>query len=680
MSDQADALIKRTCDLAGVATQWFDIFGKRHEIAQEDLRQVLAALGLGAEHDAEFSDRIAQLEQEARAAPPLITAELSQTVFVPSQSGSWRIHFEDGGGIEGTIQDHDGGCLIMAPDRPGYHRLEIGDHQMTLAVAPRRCFTVADALGHDDARAWGLAVQLYSLRRQGDGGVGDYAALAGFAREAAGQGAAALAISPVHAQFSADPDRFSPYAPSSRLMLNALHIAADDPGREAQRLAALDLVDWPAVSRDRLSRLRRRFEAGVEDGFHRWRAEGGDVLAFHALFEALHQHMFGTDPTRWHWRDWPEAFSRPDASGIADFSRAHAEEITFHAWLQYRADRELADAQSAARQAGMAIGLISDLAVGADSGGSHCWSQPDQTLRGLCIGAPPDLLQAEGQNWGITAFSARGLRQNGFQGFIEMLSRAMRHAGGVRIDHAMGIARLWVIPEGRTANHGTYLAFPEDDLRRLIKLESLRNRAIVLAEDLGTVPEGFQGRLQQDGIDGMRILQFERDAHRFTPPGQWTRQASAMTSTHDLPPVAGWWAGRDIATQKAVLDTPQDKVDEAETERARDRALLWDAMRESGAASGEAPAPGEAEPVATAAIVHAARSACELLMVPMEDALGLQEQPNLPGTTDEHPNWRRRMTAPIDAVLSEPGVQARLAQLRASRPTPAKGSPSQSLT
>ncbi len=668
MSDPADALIKRACELAGVATEWCDIFGKRHEIARDDLHGVLAALGLGAENDGEFCDRIDQLEQEGRAPPPLITAELSSRVFVPAPPGAWRIHFEDGGGSEGVAEADGTGCLIAAPDRPGYHRLEIDGREITLAVAPRCCFTVSEALGREGARGWGLAVQLYSLRRPGDGGVGDYTALAEFAREAAGHGAQALAISPVHAQFSADPDRFSPYAPSSRLMLNALHVTADHPGAEAARLEALDLVDWPAMSRDRLGRLRRQFAAGAGDEFHAWRADAGELLESHALFEALHQHIWGGDPARWDWRDWPEEYSAPGASGIDEFRRVHQHDIDFHAWLQYRADRELAQAQRAARDGGMPIGLISDLAVGADAGGSHCWSQQGETLRGLSIGAPPDLLQVNGQNWGITAFSARGLRRNGFTGFIEMLSRAMRHAGGVRIDHAMGIARLWIIPEGRTANHGTYLAFPEDDLRRLIKLESVRNRAIVLAEDLGTVPEGFQARLQQDGIDGMRILQFERDDHRFKPPAQWTRRAAAMTSTHDLPTVAGWWAGHDITTRHAVLGLPQDQREEADQERARDRAMLWDAMQESGAASGEAPAPGDTEPVAAAAIAHTARSECELVMVPMEDALALRDQPNLPGTTNEHPNWRRRLAAAVGGVLSESGAQARLARLRALRP------------
>ncbi len=663
-SDDNDSLT-RLCELAGLATSWRDIFGKTHEVAREDLGRVLAALGLDADQPGRQRERIEQLEQEARTPPPLLTTEHSDALHLPVPPARWRIELEGGGSVEGMAEAHGEGSRITAPDRPGYHRLEIGGNQITLAVAPRRCFTVSDAMGSDDARPWGLALQLYSLRRPGDGGVGDYAALAAFAREAAGHGASALAISPVHAQFSADADRFSPYAPSSRVMLNALHIAAEAPGAEAARLEALELIDWPAMARDRLGRLRRAFDddGDRDPAFLAWRAQAGDVVESHTLFEALHADIWGRDRTRWHWQDWPAEFGSRDAAGIAAFSRSHAREIAFHAWLQYQADRELGQAQRAALDAGMAIGLVSDLAVGADAGGSHCWSHQSESLRGLTIGAPPDLLQVNGQNWGISAFSARGLRRNGFGAFIEMLQGAMRHAGGVRIDHGMGIARLWIIPEGDTADHGTYLAFPEDDLRRLIKLESARNRAIVLAEDLGTVPEGFQDRLQQAGIDGMRVLPFERDEHGFTSPQGWTRRASAMTSTHDLPPVAGWWSGHDIAERARIFGTAQDVQDREHAERAADRAALWLAMQRSGAVEGGAPEAGDTEPVVDAAIAHTARSACELVMVPVEDALALIEQPNLPGTTTEHPNWRRRLDTEVGAVLAGRRVQPRLAVL-----------------
>ena len=668
------ALLATLCRHAGLSTRWRDAFGRYHDVTPDDLRAILAALDLDVSSDAQARERIAALQAEAAMPPPTLTGEAGQTLLLPTAPGPWRLEAEDGAVTSGNAAADGGRASLLLPTVPGYYRLEIGGHEITVAVAPERCFTVADALASSGRapRGWGLAQQLYALRRPGDGGVGDFAALAGFVREAASYGAAAVTISPVHAQFSADPDRFSPYAPSSRIMLNALHIApdelGDDPGEEARRLEGLEMVDWPAVGRERLARLRRQFDHGAGDDptFSAWRAAQGETVEAHAVFEALHAHLWRERSGGWHWKDWPAEFGAPGAAGTRAFAQERAAEVAFHAWLQFRADAGLAAAQHAARSAGMAIGLIADLAVGADSGGSHSWSRQGETLVGLTVGAPPDLLQRDGQNWGITAFSARGLRANGYRAFIEMLSGAMRHAGGVRIDHAMGLNRLWIVPEGASAASGAYMQMPEADLIRLTKLLSLRHRAIVLGEDLGTVPEGFPERLQQAGIDGMRVLWFERDDDGFTPPRLWTRQASAMTSTHDLATVAGWWQGVDIAHRLALGGDVADQRKQL-AERADERALLWRAMRASGAADGEQPAAWDAMPVVDAAVAQVAGSACELAMIPTEDAIGLEEQPNIPGTTDEHPNWRRRLREPVGRVLAAESTVRRLRRLEQLR-------------
>ncbi len=666
-----DRLLGTLAERAGVSARWEDAFGKMHAVAPDNLTAVLGALGLDAGSDNDARELIALLEREDAALAPRVTGDAGAELVLPVRPGAWRMQDEHGTAWSGTATARNGQACVVLPDAPGYYRLEIDGQETSVAVAPPRCFGIGDAFAAPEPRAgrrsWGLAQQLYALRRPGDGGVGDFAALAEFVREAAAHGAAAVSISPVHAQFSADPDRFSPYAPSSRIMLNVLHIAADDPGEEAARLETLDLVDWPAVGRDRLSRLRRSFDSGAADGaFAAWREAQGDKLESHALFEALHAHLWREQEGAWHWKDWPEGFRDPHAPGSVAFAAAHPGEIAFHAWLQYRADGELGAAQQAATDAGMAIGLVSDLAVGTDSGGSHSWSRKPETLIGLTVGAPPDLLQRAGQNWGITAFSGRGLRANGFRAFVEMLTGAMRHAGGVRIDHAMGLTRLWVIPEGRSAADGAYLRLPETDLIRLTRLESVRNRAIVLGEDLGTVPAGFQDRLQQAGIDGMRVLWFERDEDGFTPPARWARHASAMTSTHDLPTVAGWWKGHDIGTRRALGGSEADEQREL-ADRATDRDRLWTAMRDSGAASGPVPAVWDAMPVVDAAVAQVGGSACELAMVPTEDVLGLEQQPNVPGTVDEHPNWRRRLHDPVGTVLSGERATLRLRRLEQQR-------------
>ena len=291
----------------------------------------------------------------------------------------------------------------------------------------------------------------------------------------------------MHAQFSADPTRYGPYAPSNRAALNVLHSAAAAPAPDDAAL-----VDWPAAGAARLAALRAEFETfhdrAALDAF---RQQSGVGLARHALFEALAASLSAGNPAALDWRHWPEAYRDPDNAAVARFLDDNAHEVSFHAWAQYRADAGLGAAQQAARAAGMKIGLIADLAVGTDRAGSHSWSRQEEVLRGLEIGAPPDLINREGQSWGITAFSPRGLRNSGFSAFIEMLRHALRHAGGVRIDHVMGLARLWVIPEGFGSAGGAYLKLPVDDLMRLVALESHRHRAVILGEDLGTLPEGY---------------------------------------------------------------------------------------------------------------------------------------------------------------------------------------------
>jgi 4-alpha-glucanotransferase len=668
----SDDTLRQLATEAGLASHWKDAFGKQQDVSAETLRTVLAALGLPAGNDDAIAGSLDRLRSDT-GLPPLLTADAGGTIEVPARAGRYLVKLEDGRTFEGMAGQAPGGATVRAPDEAGYHRLEIDGEECILATAPARCFSLPGALaaaGKQPGRAWGLAAQLYSLRRAGDGGLGDYGGLTELVRAAARHGADAVSISPVHAQFSADPDRFSPYAPSSRVAGNVLHAAVDLSGPDADGLEAADLVDWPRVARLRLAALRTEFDTALETDrlseFDRWRADADEGIELHARFEALHQHQFAGGTGPWNWHDWPQALHDSGSEAVAAFARAHEREVTFHAWLQYRAESGLRAAQQAALDAGMAVGLITDLAVGADLGGSQCWSRQDESLTGLTIGAPPDLLSRDGQNWGITAFSPRGLRRHGFRAFVEMLRTSLRFAGGMRVDHAMGLNRLWVVPDGERSALGTYLTMPETDMLRLVRLESNRHKAIVLGEDLGTVPEGFTDRLQAQGLDGMRVLWFEKDDDtHFRSPSRWTQGASAMTSTHDLATVSGWWRGRDIDWNEKLART--DDIPAARAERAEERGRLWQAMRDSGAASGEAPGEWNGWEIVDAAVTHVGVSACELVMLPLEDALALEEAPNLPGTTDEHPNWRRRLPGHAATMLDEPHVAERLDRLRRAR-------------
>jgi 4-alpha-glucanotransferase len=651
---------------AGIEINWRDVSGIDHIVPDATLRAVLAAIGFAAETERQITESLATLRQETEhKTPPLVTATQGDPISLSGIPGPYRITLESGGILEGLAQ-RDANAVLLAPvQETGYHRLEVGDFTTTLAVAPRRAYTVEDAAA-PATKIWGLTVQLYALRRKHDGGIGDFLALEEFVRHAAQHGADAIAISPVHAQFSADVHRFGPYAPSNRAALNILHIAeksqAPFPPDTEPAPSQPDgdfFVDWPNAAAAKLRALRSEFEH-----FHdyaalaKFRAESGIGLERHAIFEALSNRLSEGNPAALNWRHWPEAYQNPENPAIAHFIRENPREIEFHAWAQYRADQGIAAAQQAARDAGAKIGLIADLAVGTDHSGSASWSRQDEVLKGLEIGAPPDLINREGQKWGITAFSPRGLRNSGFSAFIDMLRHALRHAGGVRIDHVMGLARLWVIPTGFASAQGAYITMPVDDLMRLVTLESQRHKAVILGEDLGTLPHGFGPKLNKAGIAGLRVMWFERDGQHFTAPQNWTPSAIAMTTTHDLPTVAGWWESRDIALREQ-LQMQGDNADE----RAAARHALWSAFQESGATAAPQPPETDGAAVTYAAAAHLGRAACTLALLPIEDALSLTEQPNLPGTQDEHPNWRRRLPGDAQTLFAREDFQARMAIL-----------------
>jgi 4-alpha-glucanotransferase len=441
------------------------------------------------------------------------------------------------------------------------------------------------------------------------------------------------------------------------------------------RLEGEKLIDWPGSSAAKLALLRALFVLFLDgpdaDGplgadFASFRADGGDLLHQHATFEALH-----ADRAPEHdWRRWAVDLRNPDSATVAAFAASRRHEVLFHEFLQWVTDRSLAAAQGRAREAGMRIGLVGDLAVGMDPTGSHAWSRQRDVLPGVAIGAPPDMFNPRGQDWGLTGFSPRALEDSGFAPFIATVRAVLRHAGGLRIDHAMGLSRLWLVPEGADPADGAYLAYPMTDLLRLLALESARHNAIVVGEDLGTVPAGFRETLVQEGVHGMRVMWFERwDDNSFAPASAWDPTALAMTTTHDLPTVAGWWHGTDIAARAACGRLGEGVTAEhASAERDGDRAALWQRFVAEGVAEGEAPSPDTPQRVVDAALAFVARTLSPLCLLPVEDLLGQEEQPNLPGTVDEHPNWRRRMPGPVDVLMQADATAARMASVAAVRP------------
>lgn len=487
------------------------------------------------------------------------------------------------------------------------------------------------------------------------------------------------------AAISALPARDSPYSPSSRRWHNVAYVDPDAvPGAEAgdmrpaegdDALADGPLIDWPTVLPHKLQVLRARFDAwrahggGERGAFRRFRAAGGAALDAHARFDALQAyciaHGFGAD-----WRQWPVPWRTPASAEVDAFAHANAATVAFYAFLQWCAARGLADAQQAARAAGMAIGLIGDLAVGSDHAGSDAWAHGAALLRGASLGAPPDLFNAGGQAWGVTTWTPAALQAQGFAPFVDLLRAAFAHAGGLRIDHVLGFARIWIVPDGASPRDGAYLRYPCDDLLRLVALEAARHRAIAIGEDLGTVPAGFRARLAAHGIGGIRALWFARAPDgAFLPPDAWDRDAIATTSTHDLPTVAGWWRGVDLGWRRAMarlddgsangIETAPDALsetrlapsDEAAAARDAERAALWLALQRAGCAPADSAVPPADAPPVAEALAYVAQTPAPLALLPLEDLLGLDAQPNVPGPPCGHPNWRRRLPRPVDALF-----------------------------
>ncbi len=615
-----DDAIRGLARRAGIAVDWTDAAGQTQHVAVPVVATLLKALGLpcGSAGDLAESRHQLTLQQAVR---PMLTTTVGLVTALPGleHPGPAEITLEDGTVAPVKLKATDAGAAVPAIRIPGYHRLRYGDREIGLAVAPKRCVTVDDIAPAE--KLWGLMAQIYSLRRDGDCGIGDTGALAALAEAAAKAGADAVTLSPAHALFPAAPERYGPYSPSSRLFLNPL---LADPAAvfDKEAVGAIadserGLIDWPRASRAKDAVLRGLFDRFTDErllaDFDGFVVEGGERLAGHARFEAAQAN-------------------EPDG-------------MRYRLFQQWVAARAFASAQQRAQAAGMKIGLITDLAVGIDRSGSEAATRPQDLLNDLKIGAPPDAFNPNGQDWGLTSFSPRSLVASGFEPFIAMVRAALRHAGGARIDHAMGLMRLWLIPDGAGASEGAYLSYPLDDLLRLLALESHRHRAIVIGEDLGTVPPEFRRRCKKAGIAGMDVLWFQRDGSKFWPPQKWRDDAVAMTTTHDLPTVAGWWQqGTDA-----------------------DRATLWGAFTAAGVARGSAPRPDTPAPAVDAAIDFVAEAPTPLALIPLEDIVGTTEQPNVPGTFDEHPNWRHRFDLTSEELLAQPDAARRLAALRERR-------------
>ena len=630
----------------GVATWYEDWHRERRDVAAESVVGVLGLLGVDATGPDAVRRELAAVRETRRlhTLPGTVVVRQGTARELP---GPGTVTLEDGGTREVTgIPD----------DLPlGWHRLAVGDRDVTLVVVPTEL--------PEAPETWGWMLQLYALHSAESWGIGDLGDLRTFVR---GQDAGLILLNPLHAITPTLPVPASPYSPSSRRFANPLYLRVSDtvayrradPALRARVDAcrpgptADGLIDYSAVWQAKRAALELLWPLADDVDLD---ADPGltDFATFCALAE---QH--GAN-----WQQWPEQLRRPDSPAVR--AARSGDRVAFHVWVQHLLEAQLDAANEAAREAGMPVGVVHDLAVGIDPSGADGWLLQDVLAAGVHAGAPPDAFNQLGQDWGLAAWRPDRLIETGYAAYRDMLRRIFRYAGGLRVDHVAGLWRLWWVPPGMGAAEGTYVHYDPEAMLGILALEAHRAGAVVIGEDLGTVlPEVTEG-LERMNMLGSAVLWFTRDDDDpdggYLPAARYPRNALATVSTHDLPTAAGFLAGEQVRV-RAELGQLAGSVEDERRNADADRAQLLARLRAEGLIT----ADSTDDEVVVAMHEFLARTPCRLVTASLYDVLGELNQPNLPGTTDEYPNWRMPLRASLAEIQADPRVQ-RVAGILAKR-------------
>jgi 4-alpha-glucanotransferase len=600
-------------DSWGIDDQFHDALGTKHTVSAETHAAILKAMGV-ADPGAETPP--AGAEQAVRVLGPGGARGLDGPAELVLEDGSTRT-------VDRELPDD-------LP--PGYHRLlpkSAGDAggETLLIVSPGRCFLP------DDLRTWGWAAQVYATRSRESWGIGDLADLRRLGRWTRELGGGVVMVNPMSAATPVPPIEPSPYYPSSRRFRNPLFLRPEEvPGWDAldsgdrtrlgnagRALNGDRRIDRDAVFRLKMEALEKIFAVFQGDGgFDRYWSEQGDALTQFATYCALAERH-GKD-----WRVWPAGYRRPDGAEVRAFVTESARRVRFHAWTQWLIDSQLA-------AAGHDIAIVNDLPIGLDVAGADAWCWQDLMASGVSVGAPPDEFNASGQDWGLTPFIPFKLRAARYRPFIETIRAMLRHTGGLRIDHVMGLFRLFWIPRALGAKGGTYVRTRPDELLAIVALESQRARAFVVGEDLGTVEPGVRERLAEERMLSYRLLYFEP-----TPPPEFPELALSSVTTHDLATIAGLWSGADVEAQKGIGLDPNEGGMKA----------LRDKLADLGELAEDAPVDAAIEKTYRALATAPSR----VLLATLDDALAVPERPNMPGTVAQWPNWSLALPQPLEEI------------------------------
>ena len=712
-------LIDALAELCGIPGHYADAAGNRVTIETEFKINALNAMGFNTSSELEIQASIDNLlrKQWSLLVPLVHVAHIGQSFTLPIQVDEQQrndtlageIVLEDSGLIplhidlaaltaidHLNLDDKERVRLIypLPDDLPeGYHQLSLtnGSHQQQcrLIVAPPTCYEPGILSSEQPGateKVWGASIQLYTLRSENNWGIGDFSDLKQLATHLGRQGADIIGLNPIHSLYIENPLHCSPYSPSSRNFINPLYIdvtaipafhesptieqavARKEFQQKLQNARDSSQVEYDQVAELKLSVLHMIFDHFEKNDyahqsyrsadFGHFCEEKGKDLSMQATYEALFEHFRANDMNNWGWNCWPSDYHDPQSSFVTAFAKEAKKRIRFYMFLQWLAELQLAEAQQAAVNAGMRVGIYRDLAVGVDRGGADVWAHRNAYVLNASVGAPPDTVAPQGQNWGLPPFNPVQLHEQAYQPFIAMINANMSHCGALRIDHVMGILRLWWCPPDSGADEGVYVTYPLQDLLGIIKLESQRRKCLIFGEDLGTVPAEIESALPQAHCYSNEVVLFSRINDHFLVPENFKKRALTCVSNHDIPTLKAWWNCNDLDLRHQLGIYDYERTEREKIARHSDKLALLKTLQYIG----EMPHGINPDDITTLAYsrdlmekihYYLGKTASKIVVIQLEDLLQLDTPVNVPGTSSEYRNWSRKLTWNILDIFAD---------------------------
>ena len=722
-------LLQQLVEMRGIETRYVDAWGNPATIAEKSKAKLLNVLGYDTSNDEKIQSQISADIASVWLSPlnPVSVVRSTEQINLPvrlpielvNDEHVITITCEDGKAIEHNFIPVDQEMMTMAHiDDVEFHEyvvtlpfsLPLGYHDVTLSadndqlgtsriiVAPQACYTPSEI--QQGKKTWGLSVQLYCVRSEKNWGIGDFSDLALLVEKAAAVGADFVGLNPIHALYPANPNACSPYGPSSRRWLNYLYIdvtAVDgyesDPVQDIvnnetfkktlEHARNEDYVDYEAVAHVKLTALKAVFDVYEEKylrnntkqnkAFKAFIEAGGESLDMLATYDALQSDLHAQGKESWGWPVFPEAYKDYYNPAVEKFKKANKRQVKFYLFLQWIASQQLENASSKAIECGMTIGLYRDLAVGVSEGSAEIWGNKDLYCTDASVGAPPDILGPLGQNWGLPPMDPRKLYEQGYQPIIDLFASNMASSGSLRIDHVMALLRLWWVVKGDNAKDGGYVYYPVDDLLGILALESHRNQSLVIGEDLGTVPEEIRSKLADNGVYSYRVFFFEQaEDGGFFSPSHYPVQSMSTLTTHDMPTLIGYWHCLDLELGKDIGLYPTEEILQTlYTDRHKNKQAILDTLHGHGSVGHEVGRDvnytGMDKALNHGMQVHMAGGSSALLSLQLEDWLEMDKPVNVPGTFNEYPNWKRKLTENIESLFERKDINELAAKLTQSR-------------